>query len=48
MTVRSLNYLNQREVLYFYVDITVLIWQNVRKLFPAKIYRLKVKLVALR
>ena len=31
VTVRSLDYLNQRKVLYAYVDMTVLIWQKIKK-----------------
>ena len=48
-TVRSLDYLNQRKVLYVYVDITVLIWQKVNEPFlsqnlPVKSYSSSAKI----
>ena len=41
VTVRSLDYLNRRKVLYVYSDITVLIWQNVNEAFPSQHLQVK-------
>ena len=43
VTVRSIDYLNWRKVLHVYADIILLVWKKVNEVFPANIYRLKVK-----
>ena len=48
VTVKSIDYLNRRKVLYVYVDITVLIWQKVNEAFPSQRLPVKVKIVTLR
>ena len=40
--VRPLDYLNRREVLCVYVDITVLIWQKVNEAFPSQHFQVKI------
>ena len=36
VTIRFLDYLKRRKVLYVYVNITALIWQKVNEAFPSQ------------